>query len=184
MADITYTKVPGSRGSSAMSYHRLATASDHLIAVSNTWGSETNKRYAFTDIQALVLHRTGAWLVGNCILGAITAFLLLPALGSSDEDIQITFGVIFGIFLIPFVLHLAAGPTVKLYIQTATSHDQLGGIQRLRKARRVIEYLAPLIEQAQNNHEATRTAIAKATAPVPPPLPVIAPPAPAPEPQP
>lgn len=182
MADKTYRKIPGGRGSSAMSYHRLATAKNHLIAVTNTYGSETNKRYAFTDIQALILHRTGAWLIGNCLLGAIVGFLLLPAVGSSDPDISIAFGVICGIFFVPFVLHLAFGPTVKLYVQTATSHDVLAGINRLRNARKVMRNLAPLIEQAQNEHEATRAAVIPSATPAPPPLPVIEPPASEPQP--
>ncbi len=149
---LKYKKLRAGTGSSLVSRHSLWIGGDHLLSVTNTYGTENYHRYYFGEIQALVAHRTSSWVIGNIVLGVVTACFLIPALlllREGNSGVSISLFVFAGILGVIFLLYLLAGPTGKIFVQTATSYDQIPGVTRWFSIRKIMRRLDPLIRQAQ-----------------------------------
>jgi len=162
-----YKKLRAANGASLVSRHSLWIGSDHLLSVTYTYGTEDYRRYYFSEIQAFVVHRTADWAVGNWILGVAMALFLIPALillpGSTGANIPlfITAGA-FGCILLGYLI---SGPTGKIYIQTATSFDQIRGVSRLFRIRKIMRRLEPLVREAQQEQGTTGPVTAPSAGP-------------------
>ncbi|MHA3773053.1 hypothetical protein ACXR0O_16085 [Verrucomicrobiota bacterium sgz303538] len=163
MADqpVKYRKLPG-RGAGWFGVTRIWLGDDHLLSVNSTLGVESYQRFYFREIEALIIRRTKVRLIWNCIFGAVIgagiAFGAMQALAFSsaagaDQTLQ---SVIFGFLGTPTILALVfliintlRGQSCSVWIQTAGGTARLGTPVRIRPARRFVERIAPLIEQAQ-----------------------------------
>ncbi len=128
---------------------------DHLLCVVSTGYSENYKRFYFRDIQAIVIQKTERRKVWNWSLG--TPLVICLAVWFFDlfifRDIRLS-GVLTGTvttlaFALPLAINNALGPTTIGYLRTAVQTEELPSLSRLRRVRRVLARLRPLITQAQ-----------------------------------
>ncbi len=127
---------------------------DHLLAVYSSGYSEDYKRFYFRDIQAVILRKTSTGKTTNFIFGGLAVLPLAAALTHSLTDgfgdaISITWWVIGGVVLLPLLSNILTGPTCKCYMKTAVQTEELPSLRRLRRARKVLARIRPLIAEAQ-----------------------------------
>lgn len=143
----TYRRL-GGQGATMTYYARLYLGPDHLLQAASTGYSETYKRFYFQDIQAIIIRRTTAWAWW-------TAFWIIPALllgwgaGTAAPDAAPFLSVIAGIFFIGLVFNLIAGPSCACHVQTAVQTEKLVSLKRLRKVRKILSQVRPLIAAVQ-----------------------------------
>lgn len=141
----------------AFSYIRtsLWLGKDHLLCIDSNGYSETYKRFYVQDIQAVSARLTQRRQVWNWVLGVPTALCLAgwayDLLISRSFDLV---GVITGITLtllfgLPLLINNLLGPTCACQLRTAVQTEDLPPLCRVRKTRKILERLRPLIAQAQ-----------------------------------
>ena len=142
--------------------------SDHLLSVDSGTFTENYKRFYFRDIQAITIEKTKNWTIWNYIWGVAVFITLVSAIvdlpkgpssqwSGNDAVAAIIFGgfaTLFGIFL---VIHLLLGPTCKCYLRTAVQIEEFPSLRRLRKTRKILERIRPLITAAQNGELSPQT---------------------------
>lgn len=152
---------------------RLSTGSlwlgaDHLLSVDSGYFTENYKRFYFRDIQAITIEKTKNWTIWNYIWGVAVFITLVSAIvdlpkgpssqwSGNDAVASIVFGgfaTLFGIFL---AIHLLLGPTCKCYLRTAVQIEKFPSLRRLRKTRKILERIRPLITAAQNGELSPQT---------------------------
>lgn len=132
---------------------------DHILSVDSTGYTETYKRFYFRDIQAIVVQKTRVFQVLNIILGSLVLILLLltvaivpktaPAWNSEGPAAVIILGIFIGLFVVVLLFNLIAGPTCRSFLRTAVQIEQLPPLGRIRKVRKVLRKIHPLIAEAQ-----------------------------------
>lgn len=129
---------------------------DHLLFIDSNGYTETYKRFYFRDIQAFTISLTRNRLVWNWILGSLASLCVIAWIADilSSSPTTSTGGIITGIvvtllFSIPLLLNNLLGPTCTCQIKTAVQTEELPPLNRLRRARRVLTRLRPLISAAQ-----------------------------------
>ena len=137
------------RRAGLVSRHSLWLGEDHVLAVTSPGFEEQYKRFYLRDIQALILRPTNSWWIVAVSTGGL--ILLLAAMGGviNDPGFWVLAGVIGVPLLTGFVGNLALGQSAELWVQTAAQTERLSGVGRLRKGRKVIERLTPMISLAQ-----------------------------------
>ena len=121
---------------------------DHLLGVVSHGFSEEYKRFYFRDIQAIIIRKTDGGRIGNIILLALAVPALIAALVSS-AGFNIFWFIVTGIFLLFVLLNTLGGPTCVCHLRTAVQTDSLPSLGRIRRARKVLARLRPLIAEAQ-----------------------------------
>jgi hypothetical protein len=121
---------------------------DHLLVRDSVYGvSESYKRFYFQDIEAIIVRKTPRWLIWNIIWAALAAISLgwyaLP--GWRDVPLLATAGC----FLLGLLVNALLGPTCVTHLRTAVQKEELPPLNRLRKARRVLGTLLPVIAERQ-----------------------------------
>ncbi len=149
----------------------------HLMAVYVEGYTERYRRFDYRDIEAIVIRKTRTATVWNYGLGI--AIVLFTAWAFSFDLIGRGMLLIGVAALIPaLVLNALRGPTCVCYLRTAVQNEKLPGLTRLRKARRALAQLRPLIEAAQGGLTGDMIVAAQAaTAPTGPATMVVARPA-------
>jgi hypothetical protein len=161
-APLAYRKLPGGAWSAA-GYSRLWLADDHLLEANSLLVVERYHRFFLRDIRAVIIEHTkvGRWL--NIALGS---FVALSALGTgglafsaqraAEGDGQVVLWIFVGLLATPtlvllalLAVNLVRGPTCRCVVHTMAGAHPLEGAKRLRRARRLLAELAPLIEAAQ-----------------------------------
>jgi len=122
---------------------------DHLLLVDTEGYTETYKRFYFRDIQAFILRKTVRMTVLLIITGLFVALFGFCALAIKDEVGKWVFGILTGVVAIPFLLNLFYGPTCSCQLRTAVQTEELPSISRVRRARKILARLRPLIVEAQ-----------------------------------
>ena len=123
---------------------------DHLLCIDSNGYTESYKRFYFRDIQAILVRKTDRWKYYSLVLGVLTGlFALFALLGRSEVVALAVLGTIAGFFALALVLTLAGGTTCVCHLRTAVHTEELHSLDRLRKARRTLERLRPLISAAQ-----------------------------------
>ena len=148
MAEPEYIKLtpPRQRGGFAVasSYRsNLWLGKDHLLCVETEGYTESYKRFYFRDIQAITLRKNSRWLVLAVVTGLMTGFFGFIVLA------KWIFGIIGGICAIPFLVNFLYGPSCACQLRTAVQTEDLPSMSRVRRARRVITRIRPLIAEAQ-----------------------------------
>ena len=161
MAETQYRRLTWPRrrkaGFIAATYIRssLWLGDDHLLVIDSNGYSETYKRFYFQDIQAIAIRLTRRRLIWNWVLGVPTAICL----GGWSYDLVINrsidlSGIVAGtvftlLFGLPLLFNNLLGPTCACTLRTAVQTEDLPPLCRLRKTRRILDHLRPLIVQAQ-----------------------------------
>jgi hypothetical protein len=154
MPESPYRKFSGSgqRGTSLFSASparaTLHLGSDHLLNVDTIYFTEEYHRFHFRDIQAFVIRRGYAHIAINILL-AIPAVLLFWAAIAIDDIggriFTLVIGLLFG-GLLGWSLWL--GPSCRTFVLTAVQSEQLPSLNRIRRTRRILAELQPLIHAA------------------------------------
>ena len=154
-----YRKLPG-RALAFSGIGRLWLADDHLLEVESLLFHERYRRFFLKDIAALVIRRTKVrlyWNLAHGILGVGGGAVTAASIYFGDQEARVFLWVFAGmigpfalLFLVLFLINSLLGPTCTCHLQTTSSGwHPLAAPARLRKARRVLAQLAPLIEAAQ-----------------------------------
>jgi hypothetical protein len=122
---------------------------DHLLCIDSTGFTENYKRFYFRDIQAFIVRKTDGYKYGSLVLGMLALFLLTIAIVSSGSVARIVLLSFVALFGLCMLLNLLLEPTTACFLQTAVQTESLPSIHRLRKARKVLDILRPLIVSAQ-----------------------------------
>ncbi len=155
-----YRKLPG-RALAFSGIGRLWLADDHLLEVESLLFHERYRRFFLKDIAAIVIRRTKVrlyWNLAHGILGLVGGAVCGALLYFGNQDTRMFMYIFAGmiapfafVFLLLFLINSLLGPTCRCHLQTTSSGwHPLAAPSRLRKARRVLAQLAPLIEAAQS----------------------------------
>jgi len=153
---------------------------DHLLCIDSTGYGEDYKRFYFRDIQALTLVATNRRSVWNWVLGVLL-FSCAAAWGIdllTPQDLSLA-GIITGsvvtlFFAVLLLINNLCGPSCACHLRTAVQTEVLPSLNRLRRARRVLDRIRPLIEEAQGRLSAEKLASKLANPAAPDTPPVIA----------
>ena len=121
---------------------------DHLLSIDSSGYTESYKRFYFRDIQAFLIRKTERQKWSGLILAVLTGLFFFPA-ALSEGGVRIIFGSIAGFFLLIFLVNLALGPACACQLRTAVQLEDLPSMVRLRRARKILDRLRPLITAAQ-----------------------------------
>ncbi len=175
-SDIKYKRLTRSAGRAGFYAAARARASlwlgpDHLLSVESNGYTETYKRFYFRDIQAVLIHKTKRFQITNFVLGIFVLVCLLITVAIMPKhssgwtaDIvpwMIFLGIITGVFLLFLIANLIAGRTCKTFLRTAVQIEQLPSLARVRKTRRTLEKIHPLIVAAQGGELSTEAVSAQ-----------------------
>jgi len=138
---VTYKKLL-KRGADLVSRYQLWQAEDHLLLVKECFTTEEYKRFYYSDIQALVIVLTPAYMMGLSVLGILSVALLSAAVFSEEKMV---FGTMAGVFLFLLLVHLGSGRTCKCWIQTAVNNERLLMCKRVRHVRTLARRVKPQI---------------------------------------
>jgi hypothetical protein len=122
---------------------------DHLLLVEYDGAREYYKRFAYGDIQAIIIRKTNEALATNIALMAIAGFFVAVAISVSDTAGRIILLVMGGFFGLLLLFNALPGASCRCWIRTAVQTDDLPSLSRLRRARKVLERIRPLIVEAQ-----------------------------------
>ncbi len=131
---------------------------DHLLCLDSTGYTEEYKRFYFRDIQAVVLRRTSRQRILNIIFGGGALFFTFLTLavagppGTWDSNelpgaiVLLSGAAFFGALAL---VNTLKGPGCTCDLRTAVQTERLPSLNRLGRARWVLNRLRPLIEEAQ-----------------------------------
>jgi len=167
MADREYTRLTRARRYTGRSFGLISAATsslwlgkDHLLVIESNGYSEGYKRFYFKDLQALIIRKTQIWIIRALILAAVAVIFILIAVATRDTPPALYIlggvGVLFALALLYDVL---AGPTASCSLRTAVQTEQLPSLNRLRRARKVLNRLRPLIAAAQGSMTAEEVSL-------------------------
>jgi hypothetical protein len=164
---LTYARSRSAFVAVSMSRSSLWLGKDHLLGVDSSGYTETYKRFYFRDIQAVTLMGTKRRAIWNWVLGPLTAIFLLfllaslPYTGSTGSNSnlgEIVFFAFLGfVFAVPFLINNLLGPSCICHLRTAVQIEELPSLCRVRKTRRVLEQIRPLIIAAQGGQLSPET---------------------------
>jgi len=128
---------------------------DHLLCVDSSGYTETYKRFYFRDIQVITLVTTKRRTVWNgvlvvpiviCLAGLANSLFSLPREAGA---VIVTWAIFSAVFIAPLLLNNLMGPTCTGYLRTAVQIEELPSLNRLRRARKVLERIRPFIIAVQ-----------------------------------
>lgn len=147
-----YVRIPGrgyARGTLFLRLARLYAGDDHLLLVENSGFSEDYRRFAYRDVQALVVVRSNRFWGWLLALSLPTLAFGLPSAFSWEG-----FGAAAGwvatlLFAIPLLVHVLRGPTCRATLFTAVQRVELGSLGRVRAVARAFPEIRRRVEAAQ-----------------------------------
>jgi hypothetical protein len=155
----------------ATSASSLWLGKDHLLVVESSGYSEKYRRFYFKDIQAMAICRTKNGMVRWIILGVVAFFLGLLAFALRDNAAGFWLPGGLGLVVtIICVLDALPGPTASCAMRTAVHMEVLPSLDRVRRARKVLERLKPLIAAAQGTMTPEEVVAQMQAAPAPTPV--------------
>jgi len=159
MAKREYTRLTRARRYTGKSVGFISAASsslwlgkDHLLLIESNGYSEGYKRFYFKDIQALIIRKTQLWFIRALILAGVALLFILVAIATREALASLYIvGSIGILFAIAALYDALAGPTASCSLRTAVQIEQLPSLNRVRRARKVLNRLRPLIADAQGS---------------------------------
>jgi hypothetical protein len=155
MAEKEYQRLPGrgirrqgAAGLVSARRSRLWLGRDHLLLVESQWYTQEYKRFYFRDIQSIIIRRTNTGRIISLTL-MIFAFIWLFGVIAATDGWRIFWIILLSIFGFFLSLNTLLGPTSVCHLRTAVQTEELPSVNRLRRARRVLGRLRPLITEAQ-----------------------------------
>jgi len=160
MPDKEYQRLTRARSRSEFAVAFISRSSlwlgkDHLLYIETSGYTETYKRFYFRDIQAVLLVATKRRAIWNWVLGAPMTIFLMLLLGtlagrSNSNTVAITiYAICASVFAVPLLINNILGRSCICHLRTAVQMEELSSLNRLRRARRVLNRIRPLIVGAQ-----------------------------------
>jgi hypothetical protein len=129
---------------------------DHLLNIDSNRFTEEYKRFYFRDIQAITIRKTKRREIWNfallmLLIGWIAMVIneLSSAGPAIDPAMGTLLGALFLILAVPLLANNVLGPSCAVYLQTAVQIEELPSLSRMRRARKVLDRIRPLIVAAQ-----------------------------------
>jgi len=88
-------------------------------------------------------------MILNAVLGAVVCVLGALAIGASETGLRVFLLGLAGALGLILLANALSGPTCRCSIRTAVQTDDLPSLNRLRRTRKVLARLRPLIAAAQ-----------------------------------
>jgi len=150
---VAYRKLRASRTGFGTS-SSLYLGEDHLLGVESTTFTEKYHRFYFSDIQALIVRRTGRGGIWAVVLVFLALLMTTCAIGSGPPDdwtpapgyLIMALGA-----TILVIVNFIKGPTCTTHIQTSVAVQKIGALHRLKKTREVLGQIRPLIRVSQGS---------------------------------
>ena len=158
MPGISYQRLTWSRARGVFAFvfqsrFSLWLGPDHLLCVDTNGYTETYKRFYFRDIQAITIQESARRNVWNTILVlpavVCLVFLFVNLFHANKLAVTIVWSIFTTLFVVPFVINNFRGATCACQLRTAVQIEELPPLCRVRKTRRVLEKIRPLIVAAQ-----------------------------------
>jgi hypothetical protein len=173
MAQIEYQRLTRPRTRARFAAVRTSNGSlwlgtDHLLSVDSNGYTESYKRFYFRDIQSITIQKTGNWQIWNFIWG-IAVFIALALVlatkppgwpsswDSNDEAGLFFFTGLIALLVMFLLINFFLGATCKCYLRTAVQIEELPSLRRLRKTRKIMAQIRPLIAAAQGGELSPQT---------------------------
>jgi hypothetical protein len=143
-----YTKLTP-RNRSPLGYTQLFLAPDHILLLINHRFSEEYKRFAFADIQSIVVTESPSRVILQVIM--ILAALTWMALSLTVHS---PFGkwafIVTGLLMLLWpIIDIARGPRCRCFLHTSVSRELLEPVSRISTAVAFLAAIRPRIEAAQ-----------------------------------
>ena len=166
MSEFQYQRLTHSGFIAVHSRGSLWLGPDHLLSVESNGYRESYKRFYFRDIQAIVIQHAKRRVIWNAILptplaGGLLGLLALLTAGERNEAAIILCFIFLGIVLLLLVINNVLGTGCACYLRTAVQIEQLPGLYRVPKARKVLAKIRPLIIAAQGGRLSAETVSAR-----------------------
>ena len=97
----------------------------------------------------MLIRKTGRYKWWGLAFAMLAVGFFFPAALNSEVVIKYVFGSIAGMFVMIFLLNLALGPTSACQLRTAVQLEDLPSLNRLRRARKVLNRVRPLVVAVQ-----------------------------------
>ena len=146
----SYRPLPG-RVAGPLYSARMYQGPEHLLKSTVQGFHEHFRRFAWEDIQSLIVEETPWNGVVNVLLILVLLMLVVSYLTFTDKDWRVAvlylpfLALISGLMLI----NLRRGATCKVYLQTAVTRERLWSLNRIKVAIEFVEAVAPLIRERQ-----------------------------------
>jgi len=122
---------------------------DHLLCIDTSGYTENYKRFYFRDIQAFIIRKTDRYKWWCIVTGVMAAGCLFTGALTSELTVRYILDIVGGLFGLVFLIHLALGPTSICQLRTAVQIEELPSLNRLRRSRKMLDRVRPLIIAAQ-----------------------------------
>ncbi len=122
---------------------------DELVQIEIVFWAEKTRRFAYADIQALLLRETVTGLVLNLVFGGLAAVFGVLAWGMENAAARAGFAVVAGGCLLLLIYTAVRGGTCRCTLQTALGSQALPSLNRRRPARKALRLLAERVDAAQ-----------------------------------
>ena len=134
-----------------LGYSQLWRAPDHILLLISSLFAEDYKRFAFADIQSIVVTESPSRMVAQVlmILAAIAWMCLWFAIDAAF--FKWTFLITGALALIWPIFDIARGPRCRCYLHTRVSKEFLAPVSRMRIAHKFLATVRPLIESVQGS---------------------------------
>ncbi len=143
-----YRKLTGRRRS-LTGFTQAWMADDHLLIVDSTRFVERYRRFAFSDIQAIVVaDLSSRWLL-QVVAVLISLFWMLYSLQAESLFAKYFFAITGMIALAFAIRDVLRGTRCRCVLQTAVSREVLRPVSRVAVARKFLAAISPAIEAAQ-----------------------------------
>jgi hypothetical protein len=130
-------------------YTQLWLGSNHILLVKSTHFAEEYRRFALSDIQAIVVTSLAERRVAHMV-GALAAIgWMSGALAVGSVFGKIFFSVTGALALTAVIVDIARGQRCVCYLQTAVSRERLAPVSRWRNARTFLERIESAIVAVQ-----------------------------------
>ncbi len=160
MPEKEYQRLTRARSRSAFGVFSISRSSlwlgkDHLLCIDSSGYTENYKRFYFRDIQALSVVLTNRRTIWNgvllvpiviCLAGLANALFSLPR---KDGAVMVAWLVSIAVFVLPLLINSLLGPTCTCFVRTAVQIEELPSLNRVRRARQVLDRVRPFITAAQ-----------------------------------
>jgi hypothetical protein len=160
MPEIRYIRL--TRFSLQSPFSNLWLGPDHILSVRSNGYMETYKRFNFRDIQAVIIRKTNARAIWNAILvvpliGCLTGLMMSLSSSPQGEIAILTWLILSCILLLFILINNIRGASCACHLRTAVQIERLPSLNRVRKARRILDKIRPLMAAAQGGEFSAET---------------------------
>jgi hypothetical protein len=122
---------------------------EELMLVESNGYVESYKRFNYANIQGFIIRRTNGAKIATFILAAICVCFGALAIAVSDIEGRIALIVIASVFFLLGLVNVLMGQSCETFVRTAVQTDDLPSLDRLPRARKVLNRLKPRIAATQ-----------------------------------